>query len=53
MILIQDLHFSYGKNRVIEGMDWEVKPGHIYGLLGKNGSGKNYFVPQYLRLAFS
>lgn len=31
---------SYGKNRVLDGLDLEIEPGKIYGLIGRNGAGK-------------
>lgn len=41
MIQIKDLHYSYGKKPVFTGLSLELHPGHIYGLLGKNGTGKS------------
>jgi ABC-2 type transport system ATP-binding protein len=41
MISIQDLHFNYGKQPVLKGLNLELQPGHIYGLLGSNGTGKS------------
>jgi lipopolysaccharide export system ATP-binding protein len=31
---------SYGRRRVVDGVDFEVNPGEIVGLLGPNGAGK-------------
>ena len=31
---------SYGKNQVLHGLDLEIQPGKIYGLIGRNGAGK-------------
>lgn len=31
---------SYGRRRVVDGVDFEVQPGEIVGLLGPNGAGK-------------
>jgi ABC-2 type transport system ATP-binding protein len=41
MIEIKDLHFSYRKKPVLKGLSLELYPGHIYGLLGSNGTGKS------------
>jgi ABC-2 type transport system ATP-binding protein len=41
MVDLNCLHFGYRRNRpVLEGIDLAIKPGIIYGLLGKNGEGK-------------
>jgi ABC-2 type transport system ATP-binding protein len=41
MVSIQNLHFSYRRKPVFKGLSLELKPGHIYGLLGRNGMGKS------------
>ncbi|KIC90710.1 ATP-binding cassette domain-containing protein [Flavihumibacter solisilvae] len=41
MIQIQSLHFGYGRKKVFNGLSLSLQPGHIYGLLGKNGTGKS------------
>jgi ABC-2 type transport system ATP-binding protein len=41
MINIRNLHFSYRKKKVFNGLSLSLQPGHIYGLLGKNGTGKS------------
>lgn len=41
MIRIQDLSFDYKKKPVFEGLNLRFEPGHVYGLLGKNGTGKS------------
>jgi len=41
MIAIADLHFSYQRKEVFKGLNLTLQPGHIYGLLGKNGTGKS------------
>lgn len=43
MIKIENLTFAYGKKKpnVIEDLSLTLHPGAIYGLLGKNGTGKS------------
>lgn len=41
MISIQNLSFAYRKKPVFNGLDLEFTAGHVYGLLGKNGTGKS------------
>ena len=41
MIKIEDMKFLYGKYEVFENLNLEFKENHIYGLLGKNGTGKS------------
>jgi len=41
MITIQNLHFGYKKNKIFNGLSLSLQSGHIYGLLGKNGTGKS------------
>jgi ABC-2 type transport system ATP-binding protein len=41
MISIQNIHFKYGGKPVFKGLSLDLQPGHIYGLLGKNGTGKS------------
>ncbi|GAO44810.1 ABC transporter ATP-binding protein [Flavihumibacter petaseus] len=41
MIQITNLHYSYGSRPVFKGLHLDLVPGHIYGLLGKNGTGKS------------
>lgn len=40
MIMIQDLHKRYGKKKVLNGVDLEVRTGEILGFIGPNGAGK-------------
>ena len=41
MINIKNPHFSYKKRKVFTGLSLSLQAGHIYGLLGKNGTGKS------------
>jgi len=41
MISIQNLSFSYKNKPVFNGLSLQFEAGHVYGLLGKNGTGKS------------
>ncbi|HVD99457.1 MAG TPA: ATP-binding cassette domain-containing protein [Cytophagaceae bacterium] len=41
MIQIENLSYSYKKKLVFEDLSVNFEPGNIYGLLGKNGTGKS------------
>jgi ATP-binding cassette subfamily F protein uup len=42
LIHIQGLAFGYDRlHPVIDGLDWQVEPGQMVGLVGPNGSGKS------------
>jgi ABC-2 type transport system ATP-binding protein len=43
-IHVQGLHKSYGKLRVLHGVDFDVARGSIFALLGSNGAGKTTVV---------
>lgn len=40
MLECREIKKSYGKNRTIDNVSFELEPGRIYALLGQNGSGK-------------
>lgn len=41
MIDLKNISFQYKKNKpIFSQLDLKMKPGHIYGFLGKNGAGK-------------
>lgn len=52
MIKIQDLHFAYKRKKVFTGLSLTLSPGHIYGLLGKNGTGKSTLLRNIAGLLF-
>jgi ABC-2 type transport system ATP-binding protein len=39
-VTCQDLHVRLGRTEVLTGVDLQVNPGDLYGLLGRNGAGK-------------
>lgn len=42
MINLQNLHFSYSKKKqLFTDLNLKLQPGKVYGLLGKNGTGKS------------
>lgn len=53
MIKVQDLHYSYGRKPVFSGLSLDLQPGHIYGLLGKNGTGKSTLLRVISGLLFA
>ena len=40
MLIIEDLHKSFGSNQALGGLEFSVAPGDVYALLGPNGAGK-------------
>lgn len=41
---VTDVRKSYGSLEVLKGVDLEIEPGEVAGLLGHNGAGKTTFV---------
>ena len=40
MLRIENLQKSYGKHKVLNGLNMEVKKGELFGFVGPNGAGK-------------
>jgi ABC-2 type transport system ATP-binding protein len=47
---VQGLHLAYGGTPVLAGIDWQLMPGQVVGLLGRNGSGKTTLLESLLGL---
>lgn len=41
MLKVDNLHAFYGKSHVLHGVTFDVQPGEIVALLGRNGSGRS------------
>jgi len=41
MLRVSDLHAYYGKSHILQGVNFEVMPGEIVSLLGRNGVGRS------------
>ncbi|WP_031525440.1 ABC transporter ATP-binding protein [Dyadobacter crusticola] len=53
MIELDRVSFGYSKkNKLFENLSMELLPGHIYGLLGKNGAGKSSLLRNMVGLLF-
>lgn len=43
-VQVENLQKSYGKNKVLKGINFTAKKGEIIGIIGKNGAGKSTFL---------
>jgi len=50
LIEIENLHFSYKKNSVLQGVDFTMYEGEVVSLLGPNGCGKSTLIRLILGL---
>src|ERR1700730_1462071 len=41
VLQIQDLYKSFGRRKVLEGVNFSVYPGTLVGIVGENGAGKS------------
>lgn len=54
MIKINDLNFGYSKRKLLfKNLSMQLKAGHIYGLLGKNGAGKSSLLKNMAGLVYA
>lgn len=50
MLELDQLHAFYGKSHVLHGVNFQVQPGEIVALLGRNGSGRSTTVKAIMGL---
>ena len=50
MLTLKDVHAYYGKSHVLHGVTFDVHPGEIVALLGRNGSGRSTTVKAIMGL---
>ena len=50
MLHLRDVHAYYGKSHVLHGVHFDVRPGEIVSLLGRNGSGRSTTVKTVMGL---
>ena len=50
MIQVKDLHKSFGKNNVLNGISTDIKKGEVVVVIGPSGSGKSTFLRSLNRL---
>ena len=50
MLRLKDVHAYYGKSHVLHGVHFDVAPGEIVALLGRNGSGRSTTVKTVMGL---
>src|SRR5690606_20220509 len=41
IVVMNNVNISYGSKQILEGINWEIKPGERWNLLGPNGAGKS------------
>ncbi|MGN0185258.1 MAG: ABC transporter ATP-binding protein [Aristaeellaceae bacterium] len=44
MIEIRDIAFSYGRQKILNGVSFTAQPGECVGILGNNGAGKSTLI---------
>lgn len=47
---LQGVQMRYGTQTVLDGLDWQLLPGQVVGLLGRNGAGKTTLLETLLGL---
>src|SRR5579863_3536254 len=49
-LVVRGLSKSFGKQQVLKGIDFEVKPGEIFVIMGPSGSGKSVLLKHLIGL---
>jgi phospholipid/cholesterol/gamma-HCH transport system ATP-binding protein len=49
-LVVKGLHKSFGKQKVLKGIDLEVRPGEIFVIMGPSGSGKSVLLKHLIGL---
>ncbi len=50
MIKVVDLHKSFGRQKVLKGINLEIRPGEITAIIGRSGSGKTVLIKHIVGL---
>jgi ABC-2 type transport system ATP-binding protein len=50
IVKLNSVHKSFGTQKVLQGLDWQIEPGQVIGLLGRNGAGKSTLLECLLGL---
>ncbi len=50
LVQLSSVSKHFGSQRVLDGLDWQVAPGQVVGLLGRNGAGKSTLLECLLGL---
>ena len=50
VVQLQGINLNYDTHSVLKGLDWQLLPGQVVGLLGRNGAGKTTLLETLLGL---